>query len=118
MDACRATTLWLFTDHYPTTVEKALGQDAMPLVFDDDYRRKPPYFGVRRGGGGGRQRLRPIVRGRRRPGAARRSSSKGTSGPTRALQQRLPSSAARENQRFGREFSIGRGLHAAAIWRA
>jgi GH35 family endo-1,4-beta-xylanase len=47
VDACRATTLWLFTDRYPTTVEKALGQDAMPLVFDDDYRRKPGYFSVR-----------------------------------------------------------------------
>ncbi len=49
VDACRATTLWLFTDRYPTTVEKALRQDAMPLVFDDDYRCKPAYFGVRAG---------------------------------------------------------------------
>jgi len=49
VDACRATTLWLFTDRYPTTIEQALGQDAMPLVFDGDYRRKPAYFGVRAG---------------------------------------------------------------------
>jgi Glycosyl hydrolase family 10 len=116
VDACRATTLWLFTDRYPTTVEKALGQDAMPLVFDDDYRRKPAYSGVR----AGPDRTvdvsaRRSELGRRRPGAARRSSTKGASGPTRALQRRLPSSAAHEDQRFGREFSIGRGLHAAAI---
>jgi len=49
VDACRATTLWLFTDRYPTTIERTLGQDAMPLVFDGDYRRKPAYFGVRAG---------------------------------------------------------------------
>ena len=34
---------------YPTTIEQTLGQDGMPLVFDDDYRRKPAYFGVRAG---------------------------------------------------------------------
>jgi endo-1,4-beta-xylanase len=49
VDACRATTLWLFTDRYPTSIEQALGQDGMPLVFDDDYRPKPAYFGVRAG---------------------------------------------------------------------
>ncbi len=49
VDACRATTLWLFTDRYPTSIEQVLGQDAMPLVFDHDYRPKPAYFGVRAG---------------------------------------------------------------------
>jgi len=41
VDACRATTLWLFTDRYTTTIEQTLGQDGMPLVFDADYRPKP-----------------------------------------------------------------------------
>lgn len=49
VDGCRATTLWLFTDRYPTSIEQVLGQDGMPLVFDDDYGRKPAYFGVRAG---------------------------------------------------------------------
>ena len=30
VDACRATTLWLFTDRYPTTIEQILGQDVSP----------------------------------------------------------------------------------------
>jgi len=49
VERCRATTLWLFTDRYPTSVEQAIGQDGMPLVLDDDYRPKPAYFGVRAG---------------------------------------------------------------------
>ena len=41
--ACRAVTVWLFTDRYPTTVESLFGRDGEPLLFDDDYAAKPAY---------------------------------------------------------------------------
>lgn len=44
---CRAITVWLFTDRYPTTLESLFGRDAYPLLFDDNYAPKPAYFGVR-----------------------------------------------------------------------
>ena len=44
---CKAVTVWLFTDRYPTSLEALLGGDAYPLLFDDDYAPKPAYFGVR-----------------------------------------------------------------------
>jgi len=45
--ACKAVTVWLFTDRYPTSIEAVLGLDGAPLLFDDDYAPKPAYFGVR-----------------------------------------------------------------------
>jgi len=43
---CKAVTVWLFTDRYPTSIEAFLRRDGEPLLFDDDYRPKPAYFGV------------------------------------------------------------------------
>ena len=43
---CKAITVWLFTDRYPTCLEAVIGRDAYPLLFDDDYAPKPAYFGV------------------------------------------------------------------------
>ncbi len=43
---CKAVTVWLFTDRYPTTVESILGLDGEPLLFDENYVPKPAYFGV------------------------------------------------------------------------
>jgi len=45
--ACKAVTVWLFTDRYPTSIEAALNLDGEPLLFDNDYAPKPAYFGVR-----------------------------------------------------------------------
>jgi len=45
--ACKALTVWLFTDRYPTSIEAVLGLDGSPLLFDDDYAPKPAYFAVR-----------------------------------------------------------------------
>ena len=44
--ACRALTVWLFTDRYPTSIETTFGLDGEPLLFDDSYAAKPAYFGV------------------------------------------------------------------------
>jgi len=41
--ACRAITVWLFTDRYPTTVEVLFSRDGEPLLFDDDYFAKPAH---------------------------------------------------------------------------
>lgn len=45
--ACKAVTVWLFTDRYPTSIEAALDLDGEPLLFDEEYTAKPAYFGVR-----------------------------------------------------------------------
>ncbi len=44
---CKAITVWLFTDKYPTSLELLLNRDAYPLLFDESYAPKPAYFGVR-----------------------------------------------------------------------
>lgn len=44
---CRAVTVWLFTERYPTSIERTIGRDGEPLLFDDAYVPKPAYFGVR-----------------------------------------------------------------------
>ena len=44
---CRALTVWLFADRYPTSIEQVLRLDGDPLLFDDDYLPKPAYFAVR-----------------------------------------------------------------------
>ena len=47
VSGCKAVTVWLFTDRYPTSIEALFQRDGEPLLFDDDYAPKPAYFGVR-----------------------------------------------------------------------
>lgn len=44
--ACKALTVWLFTDRYPTSIEQLVRRDGEPLLFDEDYRPKPAYLAV------------------------------------------------------------------------
>lgn len=44
--ACKALTVWLFTDRYPTSIEQLVRRDGEPLLFDEDYQPKPAYFAV------------------------------------------------------------------------
>lgn len=46
--ACRALTVWLFTDRYPTSIESTIGRDGEPLLFDAAYAPKPAYVEVRK----------------------------------------------------------------------